>query len=83
VLGNKQNKKDRQSINSSFAKAGPYLNIGYFFMASMFVFGLIGHFVDTTYEYNNMFLLTGLFVGLIFGFYNMFKVISQIEKKSK
>jgi len=83
VLFGKKNTENQKNINSSFAAAGPYLNIGYFFMASMFIFGFVGHLIDKKYQFNSIFLLAGLFVGLIFGFYNMYKVISQMEKKSK
>ena len=79
-------KKDRskpKEINSAFVNAGPYLNIGYFFIGAFVLLGYIGFKIDEQYNFKFIFLLTGLFLALALGFYNMFKVLSQIEKKDK
>jgi len=79
-----QNKKSSQrEINSAFVKAGPYLNIGYFFIGAILLFGYIGYKADQWAQTGFVFLLTGLFLALGLGFYNMFKVLSQLNDKSK
>jgi F0F1-type ATP synthase assembly protein I len=80
----KQNKESKQKeINSAFAKAGPYLNIGYFLMAAMILFGYIGYKIDQWARTGFLFLLCGLFLALGLSFYNMYKVLSQLNNKSK
>ena len=74
---------DKHIINSAFAQAGPYLNIVYFFMGSMAVFGFIGYYLDKWLRFDFLFVLIGLFLGFAFGFYHMFKVISQMQKKKE
>jgi F0F1-type ATP synthase assembly protein I len=79
-----QNKKSSQKeINSAFVKAGPYLNIGYFFIGAILLFGYFGYKADQWAQTDYIFLLSGLFMALGLGFYNMFKVLSQLNDKSK
>ena len=79
-----QNKKSTQrQVHSAFSKAGPYLNIGYFFIGGMILFGYIGYKMDQWLQTKVIFLLLGLFLALALGFYNMYKVISQMDDKSK
>jgi len=80
----KQRKKTTQKkINSAFVKAGPYLNIGYFFIGGMILFGYVGYKMDQWLQTKFIFLLIGLFTALALGFYNMYKVLSQLNDKSK
>ncbi len=76
----KKNKEDQQEINSAFSKAGPYLNIIYFFMSAMIIFGFIGYKLDQFYKFDFLFLLIGLFSGFSLGFYKLYILISNIEK---
>jgi F0F1-type ATP synthase assembly protein I len=78
-----ERKNKQKQINSAFAQAGPYLNIAYFFMGSMAVLGFVGYKLDQYFNFRFLFLLTGLFLGLVLGFYHMFKVIRQIEKNNR
>jgi len=73
----------QKEINSAFSKAGPYLNIGYFFIGGMVLFGYIGYKMDQWLQTKVIFLLSGIFLALALGFYNMFKVLSKLEDKSK
>lgn len=79
----KSDKSDNKEINSAFSKAGPYLNIGYFFIGGIALFGFIGYQLDHYFHSKVIFLLTGLFLALGLGFYNLYKVISQIDNASK
>ena len=76
----KAKKENQKEISSAFSKAGPYLNITYFFISAMSIFGFIGYKIDQSYGFDSVFLLIGLFIGLALGFYNVYIVISQIEK---
>lgn len=73
--------KSQKENNSVFSKAGPYLNIGYFFIGSISLFGFLGYKADQYFNSKVLFLLLGLFSGLALGFYNMFKLLAQLEKK--
>ena len=75
--------EDKNQIQSAYSKAGPFLNIGYFFIGGIGLFGYIGYKLDKYLEFKVLFLLLGLFLGLSLGFYNLFKVISNLENKSK
>ena len=81
-MQNKNNTSTQKKINTAFEKAGPYLNIGYFFIGGMILFGYIGYKLDQWIGSKVIFLLLGLFMALALGFYNMFKVLSQINNKS-
>jgi F0F1-type ATP synthase assembly protein I len=58
------------------------LNIAYFFIGSIAVLGFAGYKLDQYLGFEFLFLLTGLFCGLVLGFYHMYKVIKELEKKS-
>lgn len=80
---NFSSENDKKQINSAFVQAGPYLSIAYFFMGSMAVLGFIGYKLDQFFNYKFVFLLSGLFMGLVLGFYHMYKVIRQLEKNNQ
>jgi len=73
----------KNNISRVFAKAGPYLNIGYTLLAAVVVLGYIGYRLDEWLKLKPLFLLTGIFSGLICGFYNMFKVIQDLDRNQK
>ena len=76
----KKKKDNQREINSAFSKAGPYLNITYFFISAMVIFGFVGHKIDQSYNFDFLFLLIGLFLGFALGFYKLYIVISNLEK---
>jgi len=82
-LENPKKKPIQRKINSAFNNAGPYLNIGYFFMGGFALFGYIGYKIDKAFQFKSLFLLLGMFLALILGFYNMFKVLAQLKSKTK
>ncbi len=79
----KPNQQQTNEINSAFSKAGPYLNIGYFFIGAFILFGYVGFKIDEIYQFKSIFLLIGLFLAFGLGFYNMFKVLADINNKDK
>jgi len=74
-------RSQKSEINSAFRKAGPYLNIGYTLLGGIIVFGYLGNWLDKKTDSAPLFLITGLFIGLALGFYNMVKVLNQITRK--
>jgi len=74
----KENQKD---IVSSFQKAAPYLNIVYTFFGSIIILGYVGFLLDDYFQKRPIFLISGVFLGFILGFYNLIKMVNQLEKK--
>lgn len=75
-----RNSSYKNNITRAFAKAGPYLNIGYTLLAAVVVLGYVGYRLDEWLRLKPLFLLTGIFSGLFCGFYNMFKVIQNLDR---
>ncbi len=67
-------------VRGAFQKAGPYINIGYVLMGSVFLFAWLGYKVDKAYNTEPLLLVIGLFFGFALGLYNMVKVLKQINK---
>ena len=79
---NNKKKGDSSSLtglSSSFQKAAPYINIVYTLIGSVLMFGLIGWWLDKKLFTKPWLFISGLFLGLIIGFYNLFKVIKKLE----
>jgi F0F1-type ATP synthase assembly protein I len=74
-------KSSKNDDQSAFRKAGPYLNIGYTLFGSVLFFAYIGYLIDSWFEKKPLFLIIGLFLGLFGGFYNMIKVLQQLDRK--
>ncbi|MGD9898374.1 MAG: AtpZ/AtpI family protein [Calditrichaceae bacterium] len=74
-------KPGSSDLNKAFHKAAPYLNIGYVLTGSVIFFAVAGNWVDKKFDHQPLFLIIGVFVGLILGFYNMIKVIQELERK--
>ncbi|MEE8436750.1 MAG: AtpZ/AtpI family protein [Candidatus Neomarinimicrobiota bacterium] len=55
-------------------QAGPAAGAAYTLIAAILLFGLGGYFIDRKYETEPWFLLGGILLGLIIGFYELAKV---------
>ena len=67
----------------AFQKAAPYINISYVLFASMAMLGLLGWWLDDTFLTKPLLTVLGILGGLFLGLYNLFKVISKLEKKDR
>jgi F0F1-type ATP synthase assembly protein I len=67
----------------SFQKAAPYINISYVLIASMAMLGVLGWWLDGQFMTKPLLTVIGILGGLFLGLYNLFKVISKLEKESK
>lgn len=74
-------KSSKSDVKDAFRKAGPYLNIGYTLFGSILFFAYMGHLIDDWTGKKPLFLIIGVFLGLFGGFYNMIKVLQQLDRK--
>jgi len=73
--------REKESFAEAYRKAAPYLNIGYTWAASVIIFTLIGWYLDKHWNTKPWLTLTGAIIGIVVGFYNFFKTISEEEKR--
>jgi len=65
----------------AFQKAAPYLNMVYTFFGSIIILGYLGYLLDEYLQKRPIFLISGVFLGFILGFYSLIKTINQLEKR--
>ncbi len=65
-----------QSLANAYREIGPYLNIGYFFIAAIGLLAFIGHLVDNHWELHPWGIVSGAILGVIVGFYNFIKTVA-------
>lgn len=61
-------------------QSGPAMGASYTLIAAVIIFGAIGYFIDKWQNTSPIFLLVGLLLGIIVGFYEIAKII-WIDKK--
>lgn len=76
-----KNNEPKNEISRSFRKAAPYLNIGYTLIGAIIFFAFAGSYIDKKTQSGPLYLIIGVFIGLILGFYNMIKVIHNLDNK--
>lgn len=79
----KNNKKRILSKSSILKELAPYLNLGIQLTITVCLGALFGWWLDSKFNAKPLFLIIFSFLGVIIGFYNFFKTISQLEKKKK
>ena len=65
----------------NYAQAGPYLTAGTQFAASIIMCLLGGWWIDGKLDTTPLFLILGIFLGAVAGFYNLYKTLISSEKK--
>lgn len=65
-----------QSLARAYREIGPYLNIGYFFIAAIGLLAFIGHLVDNHWGTHPRGVAVGAILGVIVGFYNFIKTVA-------
>ncbi len=63
--------------------AGAFMTWGWQFALTLGLLAWSGHWMDERYETRVLFTLVGIFVGLFGGFYNLFRIVSQLPKPEK
>lgn len=76
-----KNKESKSEISRDFRNAAPYLNIGYTLIGAIILFAVAGGYIDKKTDSGPLYLIIGVFIGLILGFYNMIKVIHNLDNK--
>jgi len=66
-----------------YAQAGPHLTAGTQFAASIIMCLLGGWWIDGKLDTTPLFLILGIFLGAVAGFYNLYKTLIASEKKKK
>ncbi len=66
-----------------YQKTLSLLNIGTELTIPIVVFALIGYWVDTEYKSQPTWMIIGLFVGLLVGVYNFWKIIRKLNQNDK
>lgn len=74
-------KSTLSSLSEAYRNLAPYLNIGYFFAASVTLFTLLGYYLDKKLQTNPWLTLCGAVIGIGIGFFNFFRTVSSIDKK--
>jgi F0F1-type ATP synthase assembly protein I len=72
-----------RGVAGSFQKAAPYINISYVLIASMAMLGVLGWWLDSQFLTKPLLTVLGILGGLFLGLYNLFKVISKMEKEDR
>ena len=69
-----------QALQGNVRRAGPAVTAGYALIGAILLLGGVGHLVDRWAATSPWFLLTGLLVGLVVGFYQLAKTIWKPSK---
>ena len=67
----------------SFQKAAPFINISYVLIASIAMLGVLGWWLDNYFMTKPILTVLGILSGLFLGLYNLFKIVSKMEKEDK
>ncbi len=84
----KEKKSFDPSLGATFAdtlrEIGPYMNMGFFFLAAIGLFTLIGYEIDQWLGGDPYYIRIGAILGVVIGMYNFFKtVLSKPDDKSE
>ena len=67
-----------QALQENVRRSGPAAAVGYTLIGAILLLGGVGYLVDRWAETSPWFLLTGLLVGLVVGFYQLAKMVWKI-----
>ncbi len=56
-------------------QSGPAMGASYTLIGAILILGILGYFIDKWRDTSPIFLLTGLLIGIIVGFYEIAKII--------
>ena len=67
-----------KALQENVRRSGPAATAGYTLIGAILLLGGVGHLVDRWTATSPWFLLTGLLVGLVVGFYQLAKTVWKI-----
>ena len=68
-------------LADAYRKAGPYLNLGWTFVAAVGLGCLLGWWLDKKLGTTPWLLVAGSTLGLVAGFVSFFRVVTELGKK--
>jgi len=79
----KPNGPQKYKPRSTLGQIGSYLTIGLELAVFLLVFIFLGRYLDSRWGTEPWLLMTGATVGLVAGFYNLFRTLSRLDKSKK
>jgi hypothetical protein len=76
-------KKPLKEFADSAQQLGPFLTWGWQFALTLGFLSWSGHWLDGKFGTKVLFVLAGVFLGLFGGFYNLFRMVSNLPKPGK
>ena len=72
--------KSMESFQSVVIQSGPAASASYSLLASILIFTFLGWYLDLKYNSSPIWVLIGVFLGLVIGFYGLLKVVNAKKK---
>jgi hypothetical protein len=73
-------KKPLKKFADTAGPLGPFMTWGWQFALTLGFLSWFGHWLDQKFETKVLFVLIGVFMGLIGGFMNLYRMISRLPK---
>jgi len=80
---NANDKKPLKNFADTTHQLGPFLSWGWQFALTLGFLSWFGHWLDEKFETRVLFVLTGVFLGLFGGFYNLYRIVSNLPKPGR
>ncbi|KAB2881080.1 AtpZ/AtpI family protein [bacterium] len=80
---NTNDKKPLKNFADSTRQLGPFMTWGWQFALTLGFLSWFGHWLDEKFETKVLFVLTGVFLGLFGGFYNLYRIVSNLPKPGR
>jgi hypothetical protein len=75
--------KPLKQFADSAQQLGPFLTWGWQFALTLGLLAWFGHWLDGKFDTKVLFVLSGIFLGLTGGFYNLYRMVSNLPKPGK
>ena len=71
------------AADGSLKRAFAYTTVGLQLAVTLLVFVYAGHKLDIRFNTEPWYLIAGVVVGMVLGFYNLFKELGRLEREPK
>ena len=75
--------KKQPGLAAAYRKAGPYLNLGIEFAASILLCLFAGRWLDDKLGTHPFLMLGGVFLGMTVGFLNLYRTVMRLQDQEK
>ncbi len=76
-------KKKQPGLAAAYRKAGPYLNLGIEFAASILLCLFAGRWLDGKLGTHPFLMLGGVLLGMTVGFLNLYRTVMRLQDQEK